>query len=163
MSSSMEQEDNTPKHTIIPTFLRKPSDDQANSTVSSHKSLHVFRHSRRRCRKELTVKEPAKEGEDEEKEKEKEKEKEEGEDGDGDDREEIERKIHALQRIVPGGESLGVDKLFDETAGYILALQYQVKALRALTGFFEKLEKEKTKFGGILRCVVVDDDDDDLE
>ena len=66
----------------------------------------------------------------------------------GDDREEIERKIHALQRIVPGGESLGVDKLFDETAGYILALQYQVKALRALTGFFEKLEKEKTKFGG---------------
>ncbi|KHN11958.1 hypothetical protein glysoja_019931 [Glycine soja] len=74
-------------------------------------------------------------------------EKEEGEDG-GDDREEIERKIHALQRIVPGGESLGVDKLFDETAGYILALQYQVKALRALTGFFEKLEKEKTKFGG---------------
>ncbi|KAK8466914.1 hypothetical protein PHAVU_008G191400 [Phaseolus vulgaris] len=144
MSSSMEQEDNTPKHTIIPTFLRKPSDDQANSTVSSHKSLHVFRHSRRRCRKELTVKEPAKEGEDEEKEKEKE----EDEDGDGDDREEIERKIHALQRIVPGGESLGVDKLFDETAGYILALQYQVKALRALTGFFEKLEKEKTKFGG---------------
>jgi len=138
----MEQQDNTPKHTIIPTFLRKPSEDQANSAVSSHKSMHVFRHSRRRCRKELTVKEPAKEGEDEEKERE------EDEDGDGDDREEIERKIHALQRIVPGGESLGVDKLFDETAGYILALQYQVKALRALTGFFEKLEKEKTKFGG---------------
>ncbi|CAJ1971348.1 unnamed protein product [Sphenostylis stenocarpa] len=141
MSSSMEQEDNTPTHSIIPTFLRKPS-EQANSSISSHKSLHVFRRSRRRCRKELTVKEAAKEGEDEEKEKE------EDEDDEGDDREEIERKIHALQRIVPGGEALGVDKLFDETAGYILALQYQVKALRALTGFFEKLEKEKTKFGG---------------
>lgn len=72
----------------------------------------------------------------------------EGEEKEEDDREEIEKKIHALQRIVPGGESFGVDKLFDETAGYILALQYQVKALRALTGFFEKLEKEKTKFGG---------------
>ncbi|KHN38315.1 hypothetical protein glysoja_003980 [Glycine soja] len=87
----------------------------------------------------FSVKDAVQEEEDEEKE--------EGEDG-GDDREEIERKIHALQRIVPGGESLGVDKLFDETAGYILALQYQVKALRALTGFFDKLEKEKTKFGG---------------
>ncbi|KAG4953002.1 hypothetical protein AAZX31_14G027000 [Glycine max] len=135
--SSMEQEDNT----IIPTFLRKPAEDQNNnnSPTPSHKSLHVFRRSRRRWRKEVAVKDAVQEEEDEEKE--------EGEDG-GDDREEIERKIHALQRIVPGGESLGVDKLFDETAGYILALQYQVKALRALTGFFEKLEKEKTKFGG---------------
>lgn len=74
--------------------------------------------------------------------------KEEGEGEEEDDREEIERKIHALQRIVPGGESLGVDKLFDETAGYIMALQCQVKALRALAGFFDKLEKENTKFGG---------------
>lgn len=72
----------------------------------------------------------------------------EGEEKEEDDREEIERKIHALQRIVPGGESLGVDKLFDETAGYIMALQCQVKALRTLAGFFDKLEKEKTKFGG---------------
>jgi hypothetical protein len=73
---------------------------------------------------------------------------EENEEGGGDDREEIERKIHALQKIVPNGESFGVDKLFDETAGYIIALQYQVKALKALTGFFEKLEKDKTKLGG---------------
>ncbi|GAU12374.1 hypothetical protein TSUD_253250 [Trifolium subterraneum] len=81
----------------------------------------------------MLIKEDAEEKEDEE---------------DGDDREEIERKIHALQRIVPNGESFGVDKLFDETAGYIIALQYQVKALKALTGFFEKLEKDKTKLGG---------------
>ncbi|KAI4306021.1 hypothetical protein L6164_029337 [Bauhinia variegata] len=65
-----------------------------------------------------------------------------------DEREEIEKKIEALQRIVPGGEALGVDKLFDETAGYIVTLQYQVKALRALQSFFEKLEKEGTKLGG---------------
>lgn len=64
------------------------------------------------------------------------------------DDEDIERKIEALQRIVPNGESLDLDKLFDETAGYIVSLQYQVKTLKALTSFFEKLEKEKTKFGG---------------
>ncbi|XP_020223888.1 transcription factor PAR1 [Cajanus cajan] len=138
MSSSMEEED-----TLIPTFLRKPDH---NSPLPSHKSLHVFRRSRRRWREQVPVlkkKSNKKEHEDEDEDEDGEK-----EDGD-DDREEIEMKIHALQRIVPGGESLGVDKLFDETAGYILALQYQVKALRALTGFFDKLDKEKkTKFGG---------------
>lgn len=64
-----------------------------------------------------------------------------------DDREEVERKIEALQRIVPGGESLGVDKLFEETAGYIMTLQVQLKAMKALASFFEGLEKEKKKFG----------------
>ncbi|XP_075668962.1 uncharacterized protein LOC142638785 [Castanea sativa] len=67
---------------------------------------------------------------------------------DDDEKAEVERKIEALQRIVPGGESLGVDNLFEETAGYIMALQYQVKALRALSTFFERLDKEKTKLGG---------------
>ncbi|KAI3410297.1 uncharacterized protein J3R85_018851 [Psidium guajava] len=61
---------------------------------------------------------------------------------------EVERKIAALQRIVPGGVDLGVDKLFEETAGYILAMQGQVKAMRALANFFEGLEKEKRKPGG---------------
>ncbi|KAF3975129.1 hypothetical protein CMV_001592 [Castanea mollissima] len=70
------------------------------------------------------------------------------EDDDDDEKAEVERKIEALQRIVPGGESLGVDNLFEETAGYIMALQYQVKALRALSTFFERLDKEKTKLGG---------------
>ncbi|KAM3699022.1 hypothetical protein ACB098_06G231300 [Castanea mollissima] len=69
-------------------------------------------------------------------------------DDDDDEKAEVERKIEALQRIVPGGESLGVDNLFEETAGYIMALQYQVKALRALSTFFERLDKEKTKLGG---------------
>ncbi|KAJ7960679.1 Transcription factor like [Quillaja saponaria] len=65
-----------------------------------------------------------------------------------DDKAEVQQKIGALQRIVPGGESFGVEKLFEETAGYIVALQYQVKTMRALASFFEGLEKEKTKFGG---------------
>ncbi|XP_019193500.1 PREDICTED: transcription factor PAR1-like [Ipomoea nil] len=65
-----------------------------------------------------------------------------------DEKAEVEKKILALQRIVPGGESLGVDKLFEETAGYILALQFQVKALRAVTSFVEGSEKEKRKLGG---------------
>ncbi|KAF7833515.1 transcription factor PAR1 [Senna tora] len=52
------------------------------------------------------------------------------------------------KRIVPGGESLGMEKLFDETAGYIMALQCQVKGLRALASFFEKLDKkENAKLG----------------
>lgn len=70
-----------------------------------------------------------------------------GEDED-EEKEEVERKIQALQRIVPGGESLGVDKLFEETAGYIMALQCQLKAMKTLATFFEGLEKEKRKFGG---------------
>ncbi|XP_061369859.1 transcription factor PAR1-like [Gastrolobium bilobum] len=146
----MENENTEETQRIIPSFLRKP---EQNSPMVTHKSLHVFRRSRiRRLRegnrelkmqqiKEVTtVKEVNVNGceclvkED-------------GEEED-DDREEVESKIHALQRIVPGGESFGVDKLFDETAGYIVALQHQVKALKALAGFFEKLEKEKTKFGG---------------
>jgi hypothetical protein len=65
-----------------------------------------------------------------------------------DEKAEVERKIEALQRIVPGGESLGLDKLFEETAGYIMTLQCQVKALRTLSSFFEALEKEKRKLGG---------------
>lgn len=70
-----------------------------------------------------------------------------GEEEAEEDKEEVERKIEALQRIVPGGESLGVDKLFEETAGYIMALQGQLKAMKALASFFEGLEKEKKKFG----------------
>ncbi|KAL5796845.1 hypothetical protein ACOSQ2_001665 [Xanthoceras sorbifolium] len=64
------------------------------------------------------------------------------------EKEEMERKIVALQRMVPGGEMLEVDKLFEETAGYILALQSQIKAMRVLATFIQGLEKEKRKFGG---------------
>ncbi|EXB92412.1 hypothetical protein L484_021396 [Morus notabilis] len=65
-----------------------------------------------------------------------------------DEKEEVERKIKALQRVVPGGESLGVEKLFEETASYIMALQCQLKAMKALASFFESLDKEKRMFGG---------------
>lgn len=68
--------------------------------------------------------------------------------GEESDRTEIEGKIAALQRIVPGGEELGVDKLFEETAEYILTLQWQVKSMRAMTSFFEGLERNKRKLGG---------------
>ncbi|KAJ4830001.1 hypothetical protein Tsubulata_035509 [Turnera subulata] len=74
-----------------------------------------------------------------------------GEEGEEDDvgkKAEVERKIVALQRIVPGGEALGVDRLFEETADYILALQCQIKAMRLLAAFLQGLEKEKSKFGG---------------
>ncbi|CAK9176426.1 unnamed protein product [Ilex paraguariensis] len=70
-------------------------------------------------------------------------------DGGGEDEKaQVERKIVALQSIVPGGESLGIDKLFEETAGYILALQNQLQALRALTICFEGWERERMKLGG---------------
>lgn len=62
--------------------------------------------------------------------------------------EEVESKINALQKMVPGAESLALDKLFEETAGYILALQFQVKALKFLTNFVEGSQKEKRKLGG---------------
>ncbi|MCD7471393.1 hypothetical protein HAX54_011802 [Datura stramonium] len=65
-----------------------------------------------------------------------------------DDKAEVEEKILALQKIVPGGESLGVDVLFEETAGYILQLQCQVKALKVLATFVEGTEKERMKLGG---------------
>jgi hypothetical protein len=68
--------------------------------------------------------------------------------GEDDEKAEVDRKIVALQMIIPGGESFGVDKLFEETADYIMALQCQIKAMRVLAGFLEELEKEKRKFGG---------------
>ncbi|XP_011026272.1 PREDICTED: transcription factor PAR1-like [Populus euphratica] len=68
--------------------------------------------------------------------------------GEDDEKAEVDRKIVALQMIIPGGESFGVDKLFEETAGYIMALQCQIKAMRVLAGFLEGLETEKRKSGG---------------
>ncbi|TMW87593.1 hypothetical protein EJD97_019740 [Solanum chilense] len=62
--------------------------------------------------------------------------------------EEVEEKILSLQKIVPGGETLGVDRLFEETAGYILQLQCQIKALKVLANFVEGNDKQRMKFGG---------------
>ncbi|KAK8566094.1 hypothetical protein V6N12_059632 [Hibiscus sabdariffa] len=71
-----------------------------------------------------------------------------GDDGDGDEKVEVKRKMVALQRIVPGGEDLGADQLFEETAGYILALQCQIRTMKALASFIEGVDKEKRKLGG---------------
>ncbi|XP_049412835.1 transcription factor PAR1 [Solanum stenotomum] len=62
--------------------------------------------------------------------------------------EEVEEKILALQKIIPGGKTLGVDMLFEETAGYILQLQCQVKALKVLASFVEGNDKQRMKLGG---------------
>ncbi|KAG8364774.1 hypothetical protein BUALT_Bualt18G0033700 [Buddleja alternifolia] len=62
--------------------------------------------------------------------------------------EEVEKKIVALQKIVPGGEALAVEKLFEETADYILELQRQVKALRFLTAFVQGSQRDNMKLGG---------------
>ncbi|XP_008797490.1 transcription factor bHLH149-like [Phoenix dactylifera] len=70
-----------------------------------------------------------------------------GEDGD-DEVIEIERRVRALQKLVPGGEDLAMDQLFEETADYIEALQGQVNVMRALAGLLDGLEKEKRLMGG---------------
>ncbi|KAF9621360.1 hypothetical protein IFM89_020019 [Coptis chinensis] len=55
-----------------------------------------------------------------------------------DDKLGVERRIVALQRLVPGGESLEIDQLFEETAGYILALQGQVDIMAEETVVVEE-------------------------
>ncbi|KAK1326436.1 hypothetical protein QJS10_CPA01g01695 [Acorus calamus] len=60
----------------------------------------------------------------------------------------LERKVKALQSLVPGGESLEIESLFEETAEYIQALQGQVDAMRALVCFFDALQRDKRKIGG---------------
>ncbi|KAF8110707.1 hypothetical protein N665_0079s0023 [Sinapis alba] len=68
-----------------------------------------------------------------------------------DDEEElgVEEKIEALQTIVPGGTALEVDELFEETASYILALQCQINAIKVITAFLERCDKnDDMKFGG---------------
>ena len=64
------------------------------------------------------------------------------------DEEEVKEKIEALQRIIPGGTALGVDALFEETAGYIMSLQCQIKTIKVLTSFIQSLDKQDMKFGG---------------
>ncbi|CAH8389791.1 unnamed protein product [Eruca vesicaria subsp. sativa] len=62
--------------------------------------------------------------------------------------EEVKERIEALQRIIPGGTALGVDALFEETAGYIMSLQCQIKTIKVLTSFLQRLDKQDMKFGG---------------
>ncbi|XP_057791262.1 transcription factor PAR2-like [Salvia miltiorrhiza] len=69
-------------------------------------------------------------------------------DEEADDKAEVEKKIVALQKIVPGGEKLPVEELFQETAEYIFALESQVEALRFLAAFVQTSQKRKRKLGG---------------
>lgn len=48
----------------------------------------------------------------------------------------IDKRLGALQKLVPGGTKMGVDTLFQETADYILNLQMQVHAMEALADFY---------------------------
>ncbi|KAL7103938.1 hypothetical protein ACP275_08G212100 [Erythranthe tilingii] len=67
---------------------------------------------------------------------------------DDDEKAEVGKKIAALQRIVPGGERLGVEELFEETAEYILKLECQVKLLRFLAAFLQGSDEyQKRKHG----------------
>ncbi|KAH7686019.1 Myc-type basic helix-loop-helix (bHLH) domain-containing protein [Dioscorea alata] len=62
--------------------------------------------------------------------------------------EEIERRIRALKRLIPGGEGLGMEKLFEETAHYIEALEGQVTTMRTLATFLDGLHKERRLLHG---------------
>ncbi|KAJ4729048.1 Transcription factor like [Melia azedarach] len=147
----MENSLNPAPTSTIPTFLKKPESNTGHSlrdheTFRCNKTPQKILTQRKRTRDIRAVQKQQQRKEKEEVEvvssSGDEKEEEE------DEKAELERKIAALQRIVPGGESLGVDKLFEETAGYILALQCQIKAMKALANYIEGLEKEKRKFGG---------------
>ncbi|XP_074572205.1 transcription factor bHLH146-like [Curcuma longa] len=58
----------------------------------------------------------------------------------------VEARVRTLQRLVPGGEDLGVEKLFEETADYVQALQEQVNAMRALACMLHGFDR--TRGGG---------------
>ncbi|CAN6446476.1 unnamed protein product [Victoria cruziana] len=63
--------------------------------------------------------------------------------GRGGEKDGVERRVRALKRLVPGGRGMAVEKLFEETADYIMALQGQVTAMKALASFFESVGDEK--------------------
>ncbi|KAJ0976420.1 hypothetical protein J5N97_018385 [Dioscorea zingiberensis] len=44
----------------------------------------------------------------------------------------IEKRVRALEKLLPSGESTGVCELFRETAEYIACLQAQVKVMRIM-------------------------------
>lgn len=60
-----------------------------------------------------------------------------------DDSAEIERRVKALQRLVPGGENMGVEALFEVTADYIEELRAQVTMMRSLADFIDAVAREK--------------------
>ncbi|KAL8046809.1 hypothetical protein ABFX02_08G197600 [Erythranthe guttata] len=67
---------------------------------------------------------------------------------DDDEKAEVGKKIAALKRIVPGGERLGMEELFEETAEYILKLECQVQLLRFLAAFLQRSDEYKNRKHG---------------
>lgn len=57
----------------------------------------------------------------------------------------IDGKLGTLQRLVPGGRSMGFDTLLQETADYILNLEVQVHAMEALAEFYTSSISVRTK------------------
>lgn len=44
----------------------------------------------------------------------------------------VERRIKVLQKLVPGGDSMGLDGLFLVAADYVLCLEMQVKVMQIM-------------------------------
>ncbi|XP_010254299.1 PREDICTED: transcription factor PAR1-like [Nelumbo nucifera] len=53
------------------------------------------------------------------------------------DRRSVRMKVRKLQRLVPGGRGLQPDRLFLQTADYILHLRLQLKVLQALSKLYK--------------------------
>ncbi|PKU84218.1 transcription factor PAR2-like [Dendrobium catenatum] len=54
--------------------------------------------------------------------------------------EEIDKRVRALKKLVPGTEEMDIKELFEETVVYIAALERKVDAMRGLTSFLDGLE-----------------------
>ncbi|KAL1558366.1 hypothetical protein AAHA92_08844 [Salvia divinorum] len=50
----------------------------------------------------------------------------------GPQRNAVERKVRALKKLIPSCEAVGVERLFRETAEYIVALQRRVKVMQTV-------------------------------
>ncbi|KAG6415274.1 hypothetical protein SASPL_122680 [Salvia splendens] len=50
----------------------------------------------------------------------------------GSQRSDVRRKVRTLKKLIPNCESMGVERLFQETAEYIAALQRRVKVMQTV-------------------------------
>ncbi|CAI9774272.1 unnamed protein product [Fraxinus pennsylvanica] len=48
----------------------------------------------------------------------------------------IQRKVRTLKKLIPNCELMGLDRLFRETADYIIALQMRVKVMQIMVNVF---------------------------
>ncbi|CAI9767868.1 unnamed protein product [Fraxinus pennsylvanica] len=51
-------------------------------------------------------------------------------------RNQIERKVKTLKKLIPNCDSMRLDRLFRETADYIIALQMRVKVMQIMVNVF---------------------------